>query len=80
MALVCAPSYIAGDRTAWNRSAKRERLEQREVHQRTDRVAEECLNIFYIPTPKSTDNQKESKMYIGGGALLLFIILLVFFL
>jgi hypothetical protein len=60
-ALVCAPSYIAGDRTASNRSAKRGRLvvsglEQREVRQRTDRVAEECLNMFYVRTPKSADN------------------------
>ena len=30
------------------------------------------------PTPWSVGNQKESKMYIGGGTLLLIVILLVF--
>jgi len=29
-------------------------------------------------TPESVGNQKESKMYIGGGALLLIVLLLVF--
>jgi hypothetical protein len=49
------------------------------VRQRTDRAA--CGVLKYIrrsSCSESVGNQKELKMYIGGGAILLIIILLLF--
>ncbi len=47
------------------------------VRYRTDIAADGCLNTLRVLATQSVGNQKESKMYIGGGIGLVLLIVLI---
>jgi hypothetical protein len=47
------------------------------VRRRTDSAAGECLNTLRVLATEGVTNQKESKMYIGGGIGLILLIVII---